>query len=108
MHARVRRDRGAAQAAMSLARNEFFEKWRDGADTARRGQRVGNRAEHLRDRAETGCGNRTAGRGTILRTSPFPQRCNGGDEAMARGLLLWLIGIPLPIILLVWLLGGLN
>jgi hypothetical protein len=27
---------------------------------------------------------------------------------MGRGLLLWLIGIPLPIILIVWLLGGLN
>jgi hypothetical protein len=27
---------------------------------------------------------------------------------MMVGLLLWLIGIPLPIILLVWLLGGLH
>jgi len=27
---------------------------------------------------------------------------------MGRGLLLWLIGIPLPIILLIWLLGGLH
>jgi len=27
---------------------------------------------------------------------------------MARGLLLWLIGIPLPIILLIWLFGGLH
>jgi len=27
---------------------------------------------------------------------------------MGRGLLLWLIGIPLPIILIVWLLGGLH
>jgi len=27
---------------------------------------------------------------------------------MGRGLLLWLIGIPLPIILVVWLLGGLH
>jgi hypothetical protein len=27
---------------------------------------------------------------------------------MGRGLLLWLIGIPLPIILIIWLLGGLN
>jgi hypothetical protein len=30
------------------------------------------------------------------------------EEKMGRGLLLWLIGIPLPIILVVWLLGGLN
>jgi hypothetical protein len=27
---------------------------------------------------------------------------------MGRGLLLWLIGIPLPIILVIWLLGGLS
>jgi len=27
---------------------------------------------------------------------------------MGRGLLLWLVGIPLPIILLIWLLGGLH
>jgi len=27
---------------------------------------------------------------------------------MGRGLLLWMIGIPLPIILIVRLLGGLN
>jgi hypothetical protein len=29
-------------------------------------------------------------------------------HVMGRGLLLWLIGIPLPIILLIWLLGGLH
>jgi len=27
---------------------------------------------------------------------------------MGRGILLWLLGIPLPIILLIWLLGGLH
>jgi len=27
---------------------------------------------------------------------------------LGRGLLLWLIGIPLPIILLIWLFGGLH
>jgi hypothetical protein len=27
---------------------------------------------------------------------------------MGRGLLLWLIGIPIPIILLIWLFGGLH
>jgi hypothetical protein len=27
---------------------------------------------------------------------------------MRRGLLLWLIGIPIPIILLIWLFGGLH
>jgi hypothetical protein len=30
------------------------------------------------------------------------------EADMGRGLLLWLIGIPLPIILIVWLLGGLH
>jgi len=27
---------------------------------------------------------------------------------MGRGLLLWLVGIPLPIILLIWMFGGLS
>jgi hypothetical protein len=27
---------------------------------------------------------------------------------MGRGVLLWLIGIPIPIILLIWLFGGLH
>jgi hypothetical protein len=30
------------------------------------------------------------------------------EVEMGRGLLLWLIGIPLPIILLIWLFGGLS
>jgi hypothetical protein len=30
------------------------------------------------------------------------------ERIMGRGLLLWLIGIPLPIILIIWLLGGLH
>jgi hypothetical protein len=30
------------------------------------------------------------------------------EATMGRGLLLWLIGIPLPIILLVWAFGGLS
>lgn len=30
------------------------------------------------------------------------------EDRMGRGLLLWLIGIPLPIIILIWLLGGLH
>jgi hypothetical protein len=29
-------------------------------------------------------------------------------DYMGRALLLWLIGIPIPIILLIWLLGGLH
>jgi hypothetical protein len=30
------------------------------------------------------------------------------EFVMGRGLLLWLIGIPIPIILLIWLFGGLH
>jgi hypothetical protein len=30
------------------------------------------------------------------------------EDVMGRGILLWLIGIPLPIILLIWLFGGLH
>jgi len=30
------------------------------------------------------------------------------EKTMGRGLLLWLIGIPLPMILLIWLFGGLH
>ena len=30
------------------------------------------------------------------------------ENTMGRGLLLWLIGIPIPIILLIWLFGGLH
>jgi hypothetical protein len=41
-----------------------------------------------------------------------PGRCLACEQRkeniMGRGLLLWLIGIPIPIILLVWLLGGLS
>jgi hypothetical protein len=33
---------------------------------------------------------------------------NVRDEVMGRYLLLWLLGIPLPILVLIWLLGGLN
>jgi hypothetical protein len=41
----------------------------------------------------------TQGRGACLSS----RRSN-----MGRGLLLWLIGIPIPIILLIWLFGGLS
>ena len=30
------------------------------------------------------------------------------EDEMGKGLLLWLIGIPIPIILVIWLFGGLN
>jgi hypothetical protein len=30
------------------------------------------------------------------------------EDVMGRGLLLWLLGIPIPIIILMWVLGGLH
>jgi hypothetical protein len=48
--------------------------------------------------------------GTISRF----RRCVAEDSSkrwrlnMGKGALLWLIGIPLPIILVIWLFGGLN
>jgi len=33
---------------------------------------------------------------------------NESDAAMFRGLLLWLIGLPIPIIILLWLFGFLS
>jgi hypothetical protein len=30
------------------------------------------------------------------------------EDVMGRGLLLWLLGIPIPIIILIWVLGGLH
>jgi hypothetical protein len=36
------------------------------------------------------------------------QRNNRGNKQMGRYLLLLLLGVPLPILVLIWLLGGLN
>jgi hypothetical protein len=30
------------------------------------------------------------------------------EKAMGRNLLLWIIGVPLPLLALIWLLGGLH
>ena len=41
----------------------------------------------------------------------IPERSEKGEakeDVMGRGLLLWLLGIPLPIIILIWVLGGLH
>lgn len=43
----------------------------------------------------------------FMRFLPMRGKKRGGDP-MGRGLLLWIIGIPLPIILVIWLLGGLS
>jgi hypothetical protein len=39
---------------------------------------------------------------------PGYDRTINTEVIMGRGLLLWLIGIPLPIILIIWLFGGLH
>lgn len=44
----------------------------------------------------------------LMRTPRVPMPDKAWETSMGKGLLLWLIGIPLPIILLVWLLGGLS
>jgi hypothetical protein len=48
--------------------------------------------------------------GTFFRVPPFS--AEGSSKRwrlnMGKGALLWLIGIPLPIILVIWLFGGLN
>jgi len=31
-----------------------------------------------------------------------------GEKEMGRYVLLWLLGVPIPILLLVWMFGGLN
>jgi hypothetical protein len=51
----------------------------------------------------------TSSNGTDHFTGRFQRDSTLKLEAhMGRGLLLWLIGIPIPIILIVWLLGGLH
>jgi hypothetical protein len=52
------------------------------------------------------CRSRNQWRRTGLCERPdntFPEENN-----MGRGVILWLLGIPLPIILLIWLFGGLH
>jgi hypothetical protein len=31
-----------------------------------------------------------------------------GDQSMGRYLLLWLLGVPIPILILIWAFGGLH
>jgi hypothetical protein len=41
---------------------------------------------------------------------PSPPRCqatrNQGGFAMGKGILLWLLGVPIPVIILLWLFFG--
>ncbi len=61
------------------------------------------RADHL------ACGalSLSGGAGTII----THKRCRGDqgwEFAMGRYLLLWLLGVPIPILILIWAFGGLN
>jgi hypothetical protein len=38
----------------------------------------------------------------------LPFGTGNAEAVMGRGILLWLLGIPLPIILLIWVFGGLH
>jgi hypothetical protein len=48
--------------------------------------------------------------GTIARQFRYFDRLEEvkQEDVMGRGLLLWLLGIPIPIIILIWVLGGLH
>jgi hypothetical protein len=39
---------------------------------------------------------------------PFSTQTRDEDMTMGRYLLLWLLGIPLPILVLIWFFGGLH
>jgi hypothetical protein len=45
-----------------------------------------------------------AGTAAAARRSPSDQRIR--EETMGRGLLLWLLGVPIPVIILLWLFLG--
>ena len=44
----------------------------------------------------------------FLAASRLPPDTRSQEDDMGRAMLLWLIGIPIPIILIIWLLGGLH
>jgi hypothetical protein len=44
----------------------------------------------------------------VCRYFASSRRGDTQEDVMGRGLLLWLLGIPLPIILVIWLFGGLH
>jgi hypothetical protein len=52
---------------------------------------------------------RNLGEGTLLRKrNYFKELFNRRGHPMGRYLLLWLLGIPIPILLLIWAFGGLH
>ncbi|MFZ0095324.1 MAG: hypothetical protein WB563_12840 [Pseudolabrys sp.] len=44
--------------------------------------------------------------GTLYRLAVFPFQQE--EPTMGRYLLLWLLGIPIPILVLIWIFGGLH
>src|SRR5262249_51702331 len=46
--------------------------------------------------------------GTLWPNRQLLSNCPIGDPAMGRYLLLWLLGIPIPILILIWAFGGLH
>ena len=59
------------------------------------------------DRLARGALSLSGGAGTII----TGKRCRGDQAwelAMGRYLLLWLLGVPIPILILIWAFGGLN
>jgi hypothetical protein len=72
--------------------------WRSPPEGITRQRRVQFRTE-----SEAGPREAAAVAGVPIRTDN-----DGGTTIMGRYLLLWLLGIPLPILLLIWLFGGLH
>jgi len=58
------------------------------------------------ERSMTACRRTASASATRALTTAPPQTKE--ENTMGGGLLLWLIGIPIPIILLIWLFGGLH
>jgi len=50
---------------------------------------------------------RSRGAGTEVSPARY-QADNGMEKAMGRYLLLWLLGVPIPILILIWAFGGLH
>jgi len=44
--------------------------------------------------------------GTCFPPSRFPTVLENAEETMGRGILLWLLGVPIPVIILLWLFFG--
>ena len=46
--------------------------------------------------------------GNCLPTPTLREAVGTGRRAMGRYLLLWLLGIPIPVLILIWFLGGIH